>query len=460
MIDEIKKEWASLIDEIEESGDIKIFLIAMLIAVITFPFLLLYWCLIKPMFKGCLMLVEAKKLGIKASFMKQLYPDRYRKERKGSKIKEKENTLIPAGKWKRFELIKDWPDTYVADGIAIYGAEGRTLLFLDEHVEEYTVPEGVENIYHGCFANCDVLRRITLPSTLKRIGKRAFMNCVSLTEVRVPNSVYIFDEEVFLNCSSLETVVLPTQMATIPHRTFCNCGNLRYIKLPSELQSIDSEAFRRCYSLEHVEPNEKLERIGEKAFEDCFSLKEFIMPESVQSCTEGMFNGCHSLQHIHFSSQIKDFGGSCCRDCWSIKQISMPVDEKMKSWVKEHWQKYSGEVDMSISENPVPESLFWTMGDTLYFGVPRLTNVCLMFCFSKESTITVPSFVTNVKRDAFTSCKNLTTLRLSPYIKMSSDPWEQNNISYDFIYEYWPQVKTVFFDESLKNSKYAFCITL
>ena len=159
------------------------------------------------------------------------------------------------------------------------------------------------------------------------------------------------------------------------------------------------------------------------------------MPNTVRSCSEGMFNGCHSLQHIHFSSQIKDFGGSCCRDCWSISQFSMPVNEDMISYAKKHWEENADEIDISTSENPIPETMFWTMGDSLYFGIPR---------------------VTNVKRDAFTSCKNLRTLRLSPYIKASDDPWESKSVSYDFIYENWIQIENIIFDETLKNSKYAF----
>ena len=95
------------------------------------------------------------------------------------------------------------------------------------------------------------------------------------------------------------------------------------------------------------------------------------------------------------------------------------------------------------------------MGDSLYFGIPRLTTVCLVFCFTKDEEYTVPSFVTNVKRDAFTSCKNLRKLRLSPYIKASDDPWEIKDISYDFIYENWTQIEDIFFDVTLKNTNYA-----
>ncbi len=134
----------------------------------------------------------------------------------------------------------------------------------------------------------------------------------------------------------------------------------------------------------------------------------------------------------------------------------MPEDKETKSYAKKQWEKYSDKIDISTSENPIPESMFWTMGNSLYFGIPRLTSVCLVFCFSKDTEYTIPSFVTNVKRDAFTSCRDLRTLRLSPFIKASDDPWESSIITYSFIYDNWPQIENFIFDESLKNTEYAF----
>lgn len=446
--------------EMEEFGGMHIFLLATLIMLLVWPFLLLYFLLLRPTIKGIRMLLEVKELGLKASYRKQFHSDEYEKELSDKKREEEKalnESLLPDGKQKRFEDRKNWPDAYVVDGKAIYGENGRMLIYVDEHVEELVVPEGVENIYHRCFANCDRLKRVILPSSLKRIGKRAFYGCVSLKEVVVPESVYILDEEMFMNCTSLEHIVLPSQTTEIFPRMFCNCRSLHDFTIPEYVRIIDVEAFRRCYSLEYIKKNEQLEQIMERAFEDCHSLKEFIMPESVRSVREGIFNGCHSLEHIHFSSQIQDFGGSCCRECWNINQISMtPMDEETKEHFRKRWEEYADKVDITTSENPFPESAFWTMGDTLYFGVPRLTSVCLVFCFSKEIEFTIPSFVTNIKREAFSSCRNLRTLRLSPYIKSSCDPWERESITYGFIYDYWPQVKDVVFDETLKSSGYAF----
>ena len=463
MLGKIKKKWidlkASIIKEVEDMGGMKIFLIALILTILYTPFLLVNELLIKPVYRTIRMIIDAPRLGMKKAHMKYFHSDDYQKEQWRKERKEKEgldNQLLPGNRQKKFDDWENWPDAYVVDKIAIYAAGGRTLIYVDERVKEFDIPEGVENIYHRCFACCNAMKRISLPSTVKRIGKRAFFSCVSLKEINIPQSVSIIDEGVFMNCSSLEHIDLPPQIIEIPAQTFCHCKKLRYIKLPDDLRSIKTEAFRRCYALERIDTNEKLEIIEKKAFEDCRSLKEFIMPNTVRSCSEGMFNGCHSLQHIHFSSQIKDFGGSCCRDCWSINQFSMPVYEDMISYAKKNWEEYGDKIDISTSENPIPETRFWTMGDSLYFGIPRLTSVCLVFCFTKDTEYSIPSFVTNVKRDAFTSCKNLRTLRLSPYIKASDDPWESKTISYDFIYENWTQIEDIIFDETLKHSKYAF----
>lgn len=462
MIGNVKKKLTelkeSLRDEIEDIGGIKIFMLALLLTILFTPFLLVYELIIKPLYRIIRVIIDTPRLGMRKAFMKYFHSDDYQKEQWKKEREEKEALdcqLLPDSRQKKFDDWKNWPDAYVVDKVAIYAAGGRTLVYVDERVTEFDVPEGVENIYHRCFACCDALKRISLPSTVKRIGKRAFFSCVSLKEISIPKSVSMIEEEMFMNCSSLEHIELHPQIKEIPARTFCHCRNLRHFKLPVELRAIRTEAFRRCYSLERIDTNEKLEIIEKKAFEDCRTLKEFIMPDTVRSCSEGMFNGCHSLQHIHFSSLIKDFGGSCCRDCWSINRFTMPKDEHMISYAKTSWEKYADKVEISTSENPIPETMFWTMGESLYFGIPRLTSVCLMFCFTKDEEYTVPSFVTNVKRDAFTSCKNLRSLRLSPYIKASDDPWDINSVSYGFIYENWTQIEIIVFDETLKNTEYA-----
>ena len=307
-------------DEIEDSGGMGVFLIVVVITLLLWPLILLYFFVIKPLYKGIRMLLDAPKIGLKESYRKQ-FSKQYKEEHEKKKLeaeKAKDEPLIPDGRIKKFRDKEKWPDAYVVDGVAVYVEEGVTLLYVDEKVEEFDVPEGVENIYHRCFACCSKLRRVGLPTTLKRIGKRAFYDCVSLKEMVVPESVYFIDQEMFMNCTALEHVVLPSQITEIPYRMLCNCKSLQGFSLPVNVKSIEAEAFRRCYAMKHIETNEQLERIMEKAFEDCRSLVEFIMPESVLHFQAGIFDGCHSLEHIHLSS---------LRDHLPTKEIQLPCSQ-------------------------------------------------------------------------------------------------------------------------------------
>lgn len=428
-----------------------------ILTAIAFPFILLYLLVIKPISRGLLMFKDSFRVGIKTAYMKNFFPDKYR-DMQWRKSNEDENLppLLPAGKWKSFKDRANWPDAYAVDGVAIYAAEGRVLLYVDENVEEFDVPEGVTNIYHACFACCDKLRRVGLPASLKRLGKRAFYSCVSLKDVVLPESVEIVFEDCFMHCSSMESIVLPHQLTEIPARMFYNCRKLKEFVMPQSVTNVGKEAFKNCYSLERLVLNNQLKTAGENAFENCRCIKEFIMPETMEFVPVGLFDGCNSLERIHLSSLIKDFGGSCCRDCWNIKQITMSEDKTLLPYAKKHWDEYADQVDIATSENPFPTSRFWIMGDALYFGIPRLTSVCLLFCFSKDSEFTIPSFVTNVKYMAFSACKNLRVLRLSPDLLAGDHPWSRDVLSYDLIYDNWPQVEEVIFDETLKHTEYAY----
>ena len=268
-------------DEIEDSGGIKSYMIVIIVTIVSFPFLILYFLVIKPFYKTIRMLIDAPKLGIKTAYKKYFHSDQYEDEQYEKEREEKkalDDLLLPDSRQKKFEDWKEWPDAYVVDKVAVYGAGGRTLIFVDERVTEFDVPEGVENIYHRCFAYCDKMQRISISSTVKRIGKRAFFCCVSLKEIIIPESVTLIDEGIFMNCSSLERIELPAHITEIPKNSFCNCRSLREFILPKNIKIINEEAFRRCYSLEHIDTNDELEQIKKRAFEGCHSLTEFIMP--------------------------------------------------------------------------------------------------------------------------------------------------------------------------------------
>lgn len=110
--------------------------------------------------------------------------------------------------------------SFVVDGIFYNGEFGDTICMVKYGEKPYTkeditIPETVVynnkkitviGIDNSSFADCDNLKKVTIPNTVIIIGKRAFQNCSSLTNVTIPNSVIGIGHHAFENCTGLTTL--------------------------------------------------------------------------------------------------------------------------------------------------------------------------------------------------------------------------------------------------------------
>ena len=87
-------------------------------------------------------------------------------------------------------------------------------------LEELIIPKGYSMLKP---MNARNLKKVTLPSSMKRLSARAFEDC-----------------------RSLETVILPDSMVEIKERAFAGCTRLTSITVPGSLQKVDSTAFHYC----------------------------------------------------------------------------------------------------------------------------------------------------------------------------------------------------------------------
>lgn len=69
-----------------------------------------------------------------------------------------------------------------------------------------TISEGIENIGHSAFRNCDNIKDIYIPNGVKKIYSSSFEGCNNLETVRFPKSLEAIDESAFWYCNNLETV--------------------------------------------------------------------------------------------------------------------------------------------------------------------------------------------------------------------------------------------------------------
>lgn len=163
--------------------------------------------------------------------------------------------------------------------------DGSTITGLSEDAyksEEIEIPSnisGVEitSIGKGAFKDCDRIKKITLPETIKNIGDSAFYGCSGLTTINLPRGIESIGEEAFYNCNQLTSINLPAGIDKIAAKTFKECRGLKEIVFPSNILIIESESFYKCNGLVEINIPSTIKNIAIDAFSCCKNIEKFIV---------------------------------------------------------------------------------------------------------------------------------------------------------------------------------------
>ena len=88
------------------------------------------------------------------------------------------------------------------DGAAVVEI-GKEAFSKRHSLTSVAIPDSVEVIGEGAFAECDGLNELRLGRGIKKIEKDAFLLCSSLKSVAIPDSVEVVGERAFAWCSGL-----------------------------------------------------------------------------------------------------------------------------------------------------------------------------------------------------------------------------------------------------------------
>lgn len=154
--------------------------------------------------------------------------------RSGSAVFERADcVLVPRAEWEALKdelarLREDAPARRAASCPSSWRMERLSgsirpadLLALPEETEVPAVWEGcpVRGIANGAFSGSAV-RRVVLPEGIEEIGAGAFADCGQLTEVVLPDSLRAIGSSAFENCASLHRIALPESLWRIGSRAF------------------------------------------------------------------------------------------------------------------------------------------------------------------------------------------------------------------------------------------------
>ena len=174
----------------------------------------------------------------------------------------------------------EYPKVTYTDEYGVTFSEEQTLLMrLPRQMKEYTVPDGVMEIYDRAATGREELESITMPGSVKGIGQYAFKDCWNLRHISLSENIQHIGMEAFRHCKRLSTIIIPNG-------------------------DIGRGAFQDCPNLTDVILREGVTHIGEKAFSGCSRLSCLYLPGSIKEISPNAFEGT-AIKDIHVPAAHK-----------------------------------------------------------------------------------------------------------------------------------------------------------
>ena len=274
----------------------------------------------------------------------------------------------------------------------------------DDKIVTAVVETGVTG-FGEMFSGLSNLKSVSLPVGIKTIDENAFNYCRSLTSIVIPTGVVSIGNSAFYYCAAMTSVVIPEGVLTIGDNAFYSCGGLTSVKLPKSVTSVGAEAFFNCAELKSIELSEGINSIGNGAFGLCKSLANIVIPRGVTSIEKDTFSGCVSLTSIEIPAKVVSIGRAAFSSCKSLTTIVIP---KGVESIGERVFAYCENLQSIVVAE---ENAFYKSIDgNLY---TKDGKNLIQYAVGKESaTFKVPAGVTNIGKEAFYYCTNLTSVEL------------------------------------------------
>ena len=344
-----------------------------------------------------------------------------------------------------------------------------------ELLEEVSGISNLEYIGEYAFNGARLLANIILSDTITDIGVYAFNGCLSLTSVNISPLVTEIHEYTFAGDSNITTVTGMENVVTINNAAFNGCRSLTNITLPDTLIAISSQAFNNCSSLVNVIIPNTVTTIGAYSFNGCNNLTSLTLSEDIIIIRTAAFNGCENLRDIVIPRGLKTIGAYTFEGCHNISNIYYLGSEEEWNLVEigagnsfseeimvyfytenppalgnkfwhyvnneiEIWQPSTNGITYRLNQNEeyyIVEKYEGTNNLVIiaenYLGKP-VKEIEAISVTSNDTieNLVIPSSITTIDENAFTSCINLTSI----YYKGTKDDGIVSSFGNKKIYYY------------------------
>ncbi|MCD7827713.1 MAG: leucine-rich repeat domain-containing protein [Clostridiales bacterium] len=216
-------------------------------------------------------------------------------------------------------FVSEDNDYYSSDSYGVLFNKDKTELIqfpIGSGITEYSIPDGVTNIYDDAFYNATSLNKISIPESVISIGSSVF----SYTGYYENNSNWedgvLYIDNCLISARNLTTETYAVKDGTrlIAESAFNSLTSIKNIILPDSVTSINDWAFNYCESLTSITIPDSVISIGFAAF---YSTSENLIIHGVCGSTAYDYAKNHSINFEateHPDTEIRNAVESTCTE--------------------------------------------------------------------------------------------------------------------------------------------------
>lgn len=211
-----------------------------------------------------------------------------------------------------------------------FGSELNGLEY-NANITEVILPENLEEIGDYAFSRCELLKAIEFPASLKHIGTNAFGYCKSLSVLDLPSTIETIGTYAFRDCESLARVRYDVPNAkgnSLFFTTMSSGCTADKVVIGPNVEVLPDNIFSYATNLVKVEFEERNSAshlyVGRNAFSNCVNLTELDLPLGTDSIGVMAFDGCKALQHIELPTGLLRIEGAAFNNCSALSSLELP----------------------------------------------------------------------------------------------------------------------------------------
>ena len=298
------------------------------------------------------------------------------------------------------------------------------------NAENLNIPSVIDEYNITCigqsvFENCDTLKCITIPNSVKTIEEKAFYKCSNLKSLVIPDNVVSIGDYAFSDCTSLSKLTFNNDgsLTTIGKSAFSGCSKLSDITIPDSVKNLCDEAFYNCRAVTSLQIGSGITIINNSVFANCSSLTNITIPSSVNIIGKASFSGCSKLSNITIPDSVKNIGDEAFYNCRAVTSLQIGNGINIINYSVFANCSSLTSITIPVSVNIIGDYAFSgcsSLADvTIGTGVTSIGGSSFSKCASLTS-ITIPDSIQKIGYYAFSDCVKLSTVTISKNSSLTS----------------------------------------